>query len=626
MTHINYPSYRILSLPTRLALAVSLTLCCSAYANTPEQIAHQQILLNEQRQAVLNQSLMTSPSVQVDVPAFDPVAKIDSIHINSQDSQDDLPCFTINQIAYAPLSAADATGDAATGSMDLNQFAFALTPLTHGKRSVLGQCLNINDIHRITRDVQNRLIERGFATTRVFIGDQNLSDGQLVLTVVPGVIGQIKADTANSPKPIYTVYTDPTGLPANFKTALPFKEGDVLNIRQLETALENLKRVPSSDADFAIMPSETGKVGASDVLIKYATSRKVRGSLSLDDSGSKTTGKYQGSATISFDNPTWHNDLLYLTYSRDLGNRINKDEYTNKTDKGGSENYGIGYVLPIKNTVFNANASHYTYHQTVAGVNQDYIYSGDSDNISLNASHLVHRGAKSKTWLNLGGFTKSQKSYIDDTQIDVQRRKISGWTAGIRHETRLGQSQLNTDVSIQRGTGAFNALTPPESLFNEGTARTPIYKLNLNFATPIRMGDNYQAGYQANLKAQYAQEALVPSERMSIGGRYSVRGFDGERTLSGDIGATLRQDVSFPIKQSNHSLYLALDAGSIAMQNKEQDKLLLGHTLIGGAIGIKGQIKPLRLNYDFFAGHPIRQPKYFGDKDWVGGMSLGVEF
>lgn len=619
MTHTNHPSYRIPALQARLALAVSLTLCCSAYANNPEQIAHQQILLNEQRQAVLNQSLIISPSVQVDVPITEPIAKMDSVH---NDSHDDLLCFTINQIADAPL---DTAGDAdtATGSVDLNQFAFALTPLTHGKSSVLGQCLNINDIHRIVRDVQNRLIERGFATTRVFIGDQNLSGGQLVLTVVPGVIGQIKADTLNSPKPIYA---DPTGLPANFKTALPFKAGDVLDIRQLETALENLKRVPSSDADFAIMPSETGKVGASDVLIKYTASRKVRGSLSLDDSGSKTTGKYQGSATLSFDNPTWHNDLLYLTYSRDLGNRINKDEYTNKTDKGGSENYGLGYVLPIKNTVLNANASHYTYHQTVAGVNQDYLYSGDSDNISLNASHLVHRDAKSKTWLTMDGFTKSQKSYIDDTQIDVQRRKISGWTAGIRHETRLGQSQLNTDISIQRGTGAFNALTPPESLFNEGAARTPIYKLNLNFATPIKISNNYQAGYQANLKAQYAQEALVPSERMSIGGRYSVRGFDGERALSGDIGVILRQDVSFPIKQSNHSLYLALDAGSIAMQNKEQDKLLLGHTLVGGAIGIKGQIKPFKLNYDFFAGHPIRQPKYFGDKDWVGGMSLGVEF
>lgn len=69
---------------------------------------------------------MASPSVQVDVSAFEPVAKIDSIHTNNQDSHDDLPCFVINQIAYAPLDTA------ATGSVDLNQFAFALTPLTHG--------------------------------------------------------------------------------------------------------------------------------------------------------------------------------------------------------------------------------------------------------------------------------------------------------------------------------------------------------------------------------------------------------------------------------------------------------------------------------------------------------------
>lgn len=162
-------------------------------------------------------------------------------------------------------------------------------------------------------------------------------------------------------------------------------------------------------------------------------------------------------------------------------------------------------------------------------------------------------------------------------------------------------------------------MTPPESLFDEGTARTPIYKLNLNFATPIKISNNYQAGYQANLKAQYAQEALIPSERMSIGGRYSVRGFDGERTLSGDIGAILRQDVSFPIKQSNHSLYLGLDAGSIAMQNKEQDNLLLGHTLVGGVIGIKGQIKPIKLNHDLFVGHSIRQPEHFGKRNGLVG-------
>ncbi|UYZ79752.1 ShlB/FhaC/HecB family hemolysin secretion/activation protein (plasmid) [Moraxella bovis] len=592
--------------PSVMVVTLGFSGIANVHANTPLQIANQQIQRQQQRQDALNQALITSPTVHVQMPTLE--------QNSVASTQENLPCFVIHEIAYAPLQADE--------KVDLGQFSFALAPLTHGKGSVLGQCLNINNVNNIVRDVQNRLIERGYTTTRVLVGNQNLSDGRLVLTVVAGIVGQIKADTKSSSVP---VYTDNTGLPANFKTTLPFKTGDVLNIRHLETTLENLKRVPSSDADFAIMPSDSGELGASDVLINYTASRKVRGSLSLDDSGSKSTGKYQGSATLSFDNPTWHNDLLYLTYSRDLGNRINKDEYTNKTDKGGSENYGLGYVLPIKNTVFNANASHYTYHQTVAGVNQD-IYSGDSDNISLNASHLAHRDARSKTWLNMGGFTKSQKNYIDDTEIDVQRRKISGWTAGIRHETRFGQKQLTTDVSVQRGTGAFNALIPPESLFNEGTVRTPIYKLNLNFVAPVKLGDNYQMGYQANLRAQYAQKALVPSERMSIGGRYSVRGFDGERTLSGDMGVTLRQDVSFPIKQSNHSLYLGLDAGTVAMSNKEQDNLLLGHTLVGGAIGIKGQIKPLKLNYDLFTGHPIRQPQYFGKKEWTGGVSLGLEF
>lgn len=591
-------------------MMVSIVFGGTAYAHTPEQAANQLIQLQQQKQEALNQSLITSPTVHLDTPNQKQT-------IADADNNDNthLPCFTIHQIAYTSLDTSNTT--------DLAQFGFALTPLTHGKSKVLGQCLNINDINTIVRDVQNRIIERGYVTTRVLIGNQNLSSGQLLLTVVVGKIGQIKADTSTSDMP---VYVDNTGLPVNFATALPFGSGDVLNIRQLETALENLKRVPTANADFSITPSENNKTGFSDVVINYTRSRKVRGSLSLDDSGSKSTGKYQGGMTLSFDNPTWHNDLLYLNYSRDLGNNINKDEYPHKNAKGGSKNYGIGYVLPIKNTVITANASHYTYHQTVAGVNQDYVYSGDSDNISLNASHLVHRDARSKTWLNMGSFIKSQKNFIDDTEIEVQRRKVSGWTAGIRHEIRFGQKQLTTDVNVQRGTGAFNALTPPESLFNEGVARIFIYKLNTSFATPIKIKNDYQLGYHANLKAQYTQKALVPSERMSIGGRYSVRGFNGERTLSADMGVLLRQDISFPIKQSNHSLYLGLDAGSVAMQNKEQDNLLLGHTLVGGAVGIKGQIKPLKLNYDVFAGHPIRQPQYFGDKKWVSGVSLGVEF
>lgn len=128
----------------------------------------------------------------------------------------------------------------------------------------------------------------------------------------------------------------------------------------------------------------------------------------------------------------------------------------------------------------------------------------------------------------------------------------------------------------------------------------------------------------------------MPSERVSIGGRYSIHGFDGERTLSGDVGATLRQELAWTLpkatQMSNHQLYTTFDAGWIKMKRKEQDALLAGHHLIGAAIGFKGQYK--KLNYDVFSSYPIYQPKYFhydagkqkDVKNWVSGFSIGMSF
>ncbi|MDH2274606.1 ShlB/FhaC/HecB family hemolysin secretion/activation protein, partial [Moraxella porci] len=88
---------------------------------------------------------------------------------------------------------------------------------------------------------------------------------------------------------------------------------------------------------------------------------------SLDDSGSKSTGRYQGVATLSVDNLANLNDLFYLSFGRDLGNQINDDKDYPSDKSKGSKNYGIGYVIPIKSSVLQLTANRYTYHQTVAG-------------------------------------------------------------------------------------------------------------------------------------------------------------------------------------------------------------------------------------------------------------------
>ena len=93
-------------------------------------------------------------------------------------------------------------------------------------------------------------------------------------------------------------------------------QGDILNIRNIEQGLENLKRVPSADANMELVPTDA--VGETDVVIAYKQSLPFHLTLGLDDSGSKSTGRLQGSATFSWDNVLTLNDMFYISGTRSL--------------------------------------------------------------------------------------------------------------------------------------------------------------------------------------------------------------------------------------------------------------------------------------------------------------------
>lgn len=577
----------------------SILMSMATQAITPEQY-------QEQRSEALKQQQLVNPNVTIDTNVFKPAPSSSITPSASQDTDPaSLPCFDINHIYL-------------TGELS-ERFSFALTPYTMGKSSLLGSCLSVNDINRLVTNVQNLIIEKGYVTTRVLVQNQNLKSGNLFLTLIPGRIDQITAVDIKASRPIYVdSRLNSGGNPANFAPAMPMRSGDLLNVRDIEQALENFKRVPTADADFSIAPSSRMSTpGYSDIQVKWQQDKRWRLSASVDDSGQESTGVYQGNVTLSLDNPTWHNDLLYLSYNHDLDGGNDKND--------GSWGYNVGYVLPIDNTQLILTHSGYNYDQTVAGANQDYVYSGESYNTEALVSHLVHRDNHSKTYLKAGGYAKQQNNYIDDTEVEVQRRRTAGYKAGIGYETIIGQTQWIGDVIYQRGTAAFNAISPPEALFNEGSARAGIIKTNIDVNQPIKLADK-ALNYHAAFKGQYGTEALTPNERFSIGGRYSVRGFDGERSLSGDHGALLRQELSAYLGDKPHAVYAGIDAGYVKLDNAAQDDLLLGNHLVGGVVGIKGYVTPIRTSYDLFAGYPLAQPDNFSDKEWVTGFSLGWQY
>jgi len=112
----------------------------------------------------------------------------------------------------------------------------------------------------------------------------------------------------------------------------------------------------------------------------------------------------------------------------------------------------------------------------------------------------------------------------------------------------------------------------------------------------------------------------VPQDRFSIGGRYTVRGFDGEMSLTGERGWLLRNEVGVPLGGGVEA-YVAVDHGCVAGPSTAR---LLGDRLTGTALGLRGGTR--HINWDAFVGSPLSKPRGFQTAYTTFGMNLGVSF
>lgn len=502
---------------------------------------------------------------------------------------DEAPCFNIDRLTL--------NGDAA------RQFQWALAAAdSAGKEpdQASGHCLGASAISLVVRRVQNAILDRGFVTTRVLVEPQDLKTGTLKLTLIPGRIRGIRLLPGSDTR-------------ATLFNAIPAGSGDLLNLRDVEQALENFKRPPTAEADIQILPAEAAnaKPGESDLGIRRKQGFPIRVSVSADDSGSRATGKRQGSVTISYDDLFALNDLFYVNYSHDL---------EGDAALHGTRARSFHYSIPCGYWLLAASASSSPYYQTVSGASQNYVYRGNSENAAITLSRLLYRDAKRKTTLTVGGWARASRNFIDDTEVEVQRRRMAGWELVVAHRELFGAASLDMSLTLRRGTGAANALRAPEEAFGEGTSRSAVMLTDGNvnlafgvFGLPLR--------YTGVWRLQHNRTPLITQDRFSIGGRYTVRGFDGESSLVAERGWFLRNELSAALGVSGQEVYVGLDHGEV---RGPTTLALTGKRLSGAVIGLRGQI--MRLRYDVFTGTPVRKPESFRTAGSSAGFSINLNF
>jgi hemolysin activation/secretion protein len=406
------------------------------------------------------------------------------------------------------------------------------------------------------------------------------------------------------------------GSSALLATAIPARPGDLLNLRDIEQGLENLKRAPTAEADIQIEPSTApnARPGDSDLVVKYVQSKKWRIALSLDDSGTEATGRYQSGATLALDNPFGLNDLFYVSANHSIDNHVSGNPAK------GTEGQTVHYSLPYSYWLLGFAASNSQHHQSVAGLNQDYVYAGKTNNAEVKLSRLVYRDQSRKTTVAVKGWRRESRNFVDDTEVEVQHRVVGGVEFSLNHKEFIGEATLEGTLAYKRGTGGFGSRTAPEEEFGEGTSRLKLYTADISLNAPFKLGKQ-KLRYSGLIRAQWNRTALTPQDRVAIGGRYTVRGFDGETSLLGERGWLLRNDIGWALGQSGAEFYAAMDYGHVGGRSTAE---LLGRSLAGAVVGVRGQWT--RLSYDFFVGAPIRKPEGYRTAKVTLGANLNLGF
>lgn len=342
--------------------------------------------------------------------------------------QQESPCFPLHHIELQGPNA--------------GRFGWVIGSLSGAQHddSPLRKCIGALGVGVLQQRAQQALVERGFVTSRIVVQGQDLRGGRLVLTVLPGTLANLRTETE--------VPTD------SLRNAMPMRAGDILNLRDIEQTLENLQRVPTVQADIQIAPAATP--GQSDLIIRRQVATPVRLSLALDDSGAKTTGRYQATATLSWDNPLDRNDLFYVSYGSDAQGG----------DPGprGNQSTTVHYSLPWGYWAFGLTASDSGYYQTVNGAVTGYVYSGSSGSTELKASRLFFRDATQKSTVYLKTTERHARNFINGTEVLVQRRASTLWELGLEHKAFIGSGTLQASLAYKRGTRDFDALAGPAGL------------------------------------------------------------------------------------------------------------------------------------------------------------------
>ncbi|WP_140919198.1 ShlB/FhaC/HecB family hemolysin secretion/activation protein [Limnobaculum xujianqingii] len=479
------------------------------------------------------------------------------------------PCFSINHINIEQATR--------LSENDKNQLI----------QPYVNQCMGISQISRLVEVVSEWYISRGYITSRAFLTEQDLSSGTLNIWVLEGKLEKVLLEGEST---------------VALRMAFPGLEGNIFNLRDIEQGMEQINRVRTVPVQIEILPGS--EQGLSVVSLTAQPEFPLSFTLGFDNSGQKSTGTGQMNSSITGNNLLGIADKWFV-------NGAKSSDLSNSHD---AQSLQASLSVPYGYALFDYSYSWSDYLSSIDNRGYYWQSRGDTQTHRLNSSWTLYRDGDIKTGLSLGITHRISRNYLNDVLLQSSSRKLSSVTLGINHGQKLWGGFATLNPAYSQGVPWLGAEDDDGKPSGAPKAEFSKWSLSGSYYFPI----TERVTWLSSVYGQWTSDRLYGSERLTIGGESSVRGFK-EQYLAGDSGGYLRNELNtylftMPV-MGQVSLVTAVDGGYL--HHDSLDKYASG-TLWGAAVGLSTAHR--HVSSSFTVSKPLKYP------DWLDADRYSVYY
>jgi hemolysin activation/secretion protein len=367
-----------------------------------------------------------------------------------------------------------------------------------------GRELDLAELRAMASKISEYYNSRGYFVAQAYLPAQAINNGAVTIAVVEGRYGEITLrNQAN-------LSDDLAG------NVLDGLSGEIVAARPLERRLLLLSDVPGVDVQSTLTPGAS--VGTSDLIVDVNPGRRVTGAIEADNAGNRYTGAYRAGATVNFNNPTGHGDVLTL--------------------RGLSSFSGLSYVrASYQAQVYSAtigvaySALWYELGREFSALKAD----GTARIASVYGSYPLIRSYDNNLYAVLAFDAKTfeDRTGVPFSDTDKSARVVVAGLHGDHHDNIGGGGW--TYYSISAAFGELDIETPAALAVDAASARSNGNYNKFAFEAARLQTLTGPVSLYARVRGQVASKNLDVSEKMELGGAYAVRAYP-EGEAYGDEG------------------------------------------------------------------------------------------